>query len=604
MKKTIKKILTIACSLVLCLVCLTGCSWLDIDRYKYYNAVVVSVGDKDFYKKDLIEAFSNYGYQYYEQYGMSLEESVNNTIDSMVDRWLLLEAVKNDTSGKYDITVEEANKIKQQAFDYMRDSVYSYESKIRKEWGIEIEADEDSEEESESLRDAEETYTPSTVFDYVSKNISGTTTTVLEVTRNAQEEEEEEVILDADISDPSVHFDKSRLKVTDTRIADEAWTRYVKALQDSAKSEGRSTKESDVLLHEEQRLIDLLTNNLYLEKYEEEFYNQYVVDTDKVLEYYKNSYLAQKTKYESSISQYHTDMKDASSNYIYYNPISTGSGKEYVRVKHILINFNDLQKDQISQLKSDYGIEEDEDEETMKNSDDEIVKAKYEEYQKKLNAIVKQTTTTFDMKALSEIVDMGTVTSDTATWNAVNTGNGEYNVVDFVMDYVASAGSFEEKCARFNELVYIFNDDGGFMNSEFDYVVNLDTNVTDQMVKPFADGVRALDKSNDGEGEGSMDYIVSEYGIHIIFHAGNVKNLVEDESVFDRKEEFLKILCTNTTTPESNKSIFNYIYDKLDLESNAYDTMTSITVDTARTSLKKNGIVITYYTKNYKDLWD
>ena len=47
---------------------------------------------------------------------------------------------------------------------------------------------------------------------------------------------------------------------------------------------------------------------------------------------------------------------------------------------------------------------------------------------------------------------------------------------------------------KLDDLIYIFNDDPGIMNSEFDYVVNLDTEVTDQMVKPFADGVTALDE--------------------------------------------------------------------------------------------------------------
>ena len=110
MKKIVKKFLTIACTLVLCLVCLTGCSWLEIDRQKYYNDVVVSIGNKNFYKKDLIEAFSNYGYQYYESYGYGLEESVNYTIGSMIDRWLLLEEVKKDEA--YKITDEEMLEIK------------------------------------------------------------------------------------------------------------------------------------------------------------------------------------------------------------------------------------------------------------------------------------------------------------------------------------------------------------------------------------------------------------------------------------------------------------------------------------------------------------
>ena len=65
MKKLIKKILTTLCALTLCVLCLTGCSWLQIDKARYYNEVVVTIGNKDaitkeFTKKDLIEAFSNY----------------------------------------------------------------------------------------------------------------------------------------------------------------------------------------------------------------------------------------------------------------------------------------------------------------------------------------------------------------------------------------------------------------------------------------------------------------------------------------------------------------------------------------------------------------
>lgn len=583
----IKKILTIACSLVLCLVCLTGCSWLEIDRYKYYNSIVVSIDNKNFYKKDLIEAFSNYGYQYYEQYSMTLEDSVNKTIESMIDRWLLLQEVANDPTGAYDISEKEAKEIKQQAFDYMRESVYSYESKIRKEWDIEVEVDSASSGTTESLRTAETEYTPSTEYEIVE---NGDGTKSLRVYRVESDEEDEGTLLDEDLATSEnwedIHFDKTRLKSVDQKIANEAWTRYVKSLQDSAKGEGRNTDEKAVLLHEENRLIELIRNNLYLEKYEKAYKSKLDIDTQQVLDYFKEQYLAQKQKYDASIATYHTDMKNASSNYIYYHPIEKFSGNEYVRVKHILINFTDLQKEQISQLKSDYGITDD-------NSEEDEERKQNPQYQQRLQNIVNKTTSKFEMKDESG----NTVTKE---WNALVTGDNENNVYEYVTDYVSAGSTFEEKCRRFNELVYVFNDDTGFMNSEFDYVVNLDTNVTDQMVKPFADGVRSLDTSNGGEGEGSMKYIVSEYGIHIIFHAGNVGNIVSEDAL-QKDEDLLRKLCTTTTTPESNKSIFNFIYDKL--ASDSYDAMTEGTITTARTELKKNGIVIHYYVNNYKDLW-
>ena len=57
------------------------------------------------------------------------------------------------------------------------------------------------------------------------------------------------------------------------------------------------------------------------------------------------------------------------------------------------------------------------------------------------------------------------------------------------------------------------------------------------------------------------------------------------------------------TTPDSNKSIFNYIYDKLKLDENLYNNMTTRVVENERNKLKENNVVIVYYEKRYEDLW-
>lgn len=567
MKKIFKKILTALCSLTLCVVCLTGCSWLEIDKERYYNQIVVTVGDKEFTKKDLVEAFSSYGYQYYEQYGYTLEESVNQTIKSMIDRELLLDEVKKTIT----LTDQEKLEIKKEAFDYMQDSINTYEDKIREEWDMVLNFE--SQEESSSLRTAEETYTPTTVYE------NGVVTRV--------EETKERVLVD----NLPEHFTKDYQVITDKDVSDEAWTRYIKSLQDGAKSEGRSTKESDVLLYEEERLITLLTNNKYLEKYEEEFFKTVEVDTASVLAYFKEQYKSQMETYSANEGLYHTAMQEASSNYIYYH---ANSGAEYVNVKHILINFTQDQKDRISSLDTKYGIAGD-------NSEEDEKKKQNAEYQAQLNQIINETKTTFEM---SDEMYLNYANG----YNFEKVGENTYSgyasdVYRFVQSYVTGT-NLKQKSKKFNELVYVFNDDSGFMNSEFDYVVNLDTSITDQMVKPFADGVRALDKSNGGEGEGSMNMIVSTYGLHIIFHDGVAENLVDEYNIDNiSDEQLLAILCTKTTTPDSNKTIFNYIYDTLNLDSSLYNNMTQEVVKNARNQLKESDIVITYYKKNYEDLW-
>ena len=607
MKKLFKKLLTMVCSLTLCILLLSGCSWLKIDNYRYYNQVVVTVGDHEFTKKDLIDAFNNYGYQYYESYGYSLQEAVNYTIGTMIDRHLLLEDIKAD----YKITDQEELQIKSEAFAYMQDSIMTYEEQVREEWDLTVSTEEET--KTESLRATETEYTPSTyynvvvdrkeivgeetktyykgvvtrtedfevVLDYSFTETENDVTTKTEYYKVVENYESESYEVDSTITLES-HFGKSRQIITEKKVSDEAWSRYVKSLQDAAKNEGRSTKESDVLLHEEERIETQLRNNLYLEKYENDFYSNFAVDYEEVLKYFRSQYKSQRTQYLADKSLYHEAMKNASSEYVYFHP---NSGNEYVNVKHILIKFTDAQTEAIKALNTEFDIKND-------YTDEDEARKENATYKARLQKIVNQTTSTFEMDG------------ETYTWNAIVSDNDTSSVYDYVQSQVTGS-TLKERCEQFNKLMYIFNDDEGSMNSEFDYVVNLDTAVTDQMVKPFADGVRALDKSNGGEGAGSMDYIVSEYGIHIIFHAGNVKNLVEQNNINNiSDEDLLRILCTSYTTPESTKSIFNFIYDTLALDESAYDNKSQRDIFTIRTELKNDGIVINYYEDRYKDLWE
>lgn len=585
MKKIVKKLMTTLCAFMLCIVCLTGCSWLEIDNEKYYDRIVVTIENtKSFNKKDLVEAFSNYGYQYYSQYQMSMEDSVNKTIESMIDRYLLMEVVKERVT----LTKAEKLQIKKEAFNYMEDSIQTHEDKVRSEWGLELKFEKP--EEETTLRDEKTKYSPTTEF------VDGRVIRVEARTEDhtghnhgpVEEEENDELYIEEGFEDIE-HFTKEyRYRVvTDKQVADEAWARYVKALQDAAKGEGRSTKEADVLLHEEERLIDLMTSNKYLEKFEEAFFDRTPVDIDSVLEEFRTRYYNQKDLFENNESLYHTAMQKASSEYVYYHP---NSGNEYVNVKHILINFNDYQKEEITNLNKRYGIS---DVYSIDNIKNEVTKA---EYQKELDKIVNQTKTTIDRDLLDAVLVSTGV-------NAGFTGDTAYasEVYRLVERYV-TGNEHAEKSAKFDNLIYIFNDDPGIMNSEFDYVVNLDTEIQDQMVKTFADGVRALDTSNKGNGKGSISKVVTEYGIHILFHDGNAAN-IGSESDINNDAALLSLLCNTMTTPNSNKSMFNYIYDKLSLDDGLYDNMTQSIVASERSKLKANNLKIIYYENRYKDLW-
>ena len=144
--------------------------------------------------------------------------------------------------------------------------------------------------------------------------------------------------------------------------------------------------------------------------------------------------------------------------------------------------------------------------------------------------------------------------------------------------------------------MYRFNDDEGNMNADFYYVVNLDPTVEDQMVKEFADTARSL-HSEVGEG-GVSKMIITEYGYHILFDAGAVKNITEDIDTLTYEDLFR----TYTNASES-KDLFNYFYKKLSLDSNAYNNRSQQLIDDIFTRLKEEDITIKYYESRYADLW-
>ena len=79
---------------------------------------------------------------------------------------------------------------------------------------------------------------------------------------------------------------------------------------------------------------------------------------------------------------------------------------------------------------------------------------------------------------------------------------------------------------------YIFNDDEGNMNSDFNYVVNYTTNTKDIMVKTFTDKSRELyDNANGEQGVLDTEYTASSYGLHLIFYMKPVTSLKSEDFV-------------------------------------------------------------------------
>ncbi len=565
-----------------------GCNLIEINKAKYYNQIVISVELKDGYgedyndyiekytKKDLINAYYNYAYNYVSNGQIKASEGMNYAINNMVNVDLLYKYIKKNyfDNPNYDIQFTDAdrNEVKLKVYDAIQEQITSLEKEVYEEWNYNYTNQDDlSEDKVESLRKAYEAYDSKVLMTNIKVDVvvEGSTTEV----------EKQAIILNPNqltkTYDTRVAGDTFKQQISDPEVSKEAYTRYIKQLQEAAKAEGAKTGEQEVLNAEIERLTKSYTRSEYISIFEKWYNinynftynaknNVYVLNDSvkqTVVDYFKERYTAQKNQYENDESAYHTAMAGDSIDDIYYH---YNSGNEYMYVSHILMKFSDAQKAEITELKNKLSAH----------------KITQENYDARVKEIANRTVVTYE-------IDGKKYTS-----NALEVTNKIKNYVNKAQ-YKGKTGeelelALNERAKLFNDMIYLYNDDEGIMNKDFAYVVNLDTEVKDKMVKEFADTARKLNKEQE---EGALsDMVITEYGVHILYHAGIVKNVVSDINSLTAED-----LMSVKTQRSSNKTIFAKIYDTVATEN--YKTAASNFVSNCFEFVN-----IVKYENRYKDL--
>lgn len=547
MSKT-KKLLSFVFALLLSVSLFAGCNLVTVNNSVYYDEVVAEIvyddSTKEFTFEDLLNAYNSYGYQYVQN-GSTTEEAVKSTVDTMIDRYILLQELKKQIT----LTEAELNQLKRDTYDQMNDTLLELEDTIREEWNLtRVDGEEESTEDT-SLRDAYEAYEPTIELenDMLVRIIAPET--------------------NIDLT-PAGNFEQV---VTDESVSAEAMKRYIRSLRDSAESEGLTDLTNEELIQKEvDRIYDLLVENEYLQKYSDEYVNTLPVSTDEVVARYKELYAQDYYTYLANVDAYHTAMRSDASG-VYYNPVAN----KYLNVTHILIKFSDEQNSEIAELDSLL---------TANSITQEV-------YDYRLSLIKNQTVVTYNTE------DGGVATkSAEAVYN---------EVYDAVNQYSKNTGTgLVLRAQTFNDYIYKYNDDTGIMNADYAYVVNLtdEEGFDDIMIPEFTEASREL-YTNPEAGDGAISDLVfaefsdGEYGYHIIMDLGVVKNLVEPGNLANITWQ---TLYNHKTQPSSNMSLFEEIYDELDLDSSRASTRMSQLVSTAKLEVQK----INKYESVYKTLWD
>jgi len=538
---------------------MAGCASFSINKEKYYNEVLASVGETHITRFDLLTAYNSYGKSYFGSDNES--EALNSTLDMLIERESLYQYAL--TQGDlYKPTEYQVNEIVGNIFDSLDSQMETYAENAEKILGIE---NEDVEEETAS---DEKTYLQS---DYAYKKRAevykdGNSYKVKYIYQ--EDETISDQLLETKYLQDFVNNDiVSAIKTAYlVRLSDKDYPanverkakqlltedliNYEKYLLDK---DGKHYSKSfnDLLYRYIERNFDSQIQSQYLENLRTHYLKNETFDVEVLLDAYK---LASEVAYElydeeDEIEDYKTAIKSIGTkgDTVLYHPNMTDVTK-FGYFLHTLINFDEQQKTDIKNLAN----EPDED-----------------KRQEEINKIVAQT------KAQARNLDTGKIEEDT-----------EYTTLaNIITEYNQITGTYEEKLAKFTDFMFKYTGDAdSTLVSGMPYVIghnytteesysDMVAEFTKESVKLMKDGVKGTMSSFSMDNIGEM--CVTEYGIHFIFYVGDVaaydlnpveynlayiRDINKDENDDGFADDNLN-LYTRLINPLTGKTYFDMLFD-------------------------------------------
>lgn len=544
-----KKILT-ALLLVLivgCNIFLSACSLITINNTKYLAQTVAKVDDITISMEDLILGYNSFGYSYIETYGQTPEEAVKQTLEDLIDRELLIKKAKTEIGN---LTITQQNEVWTEVYAAINEQIKEYAEEIIKNEELTLPKEELQEEdavvtetseyEKKVYRVKHEKYDPLDETKVIGYYYT--------YHREEPEAKQEETTLKEFVLD----------EYGIEGLAERAYAKYINATKKSRDNYKNLTTD-EVFEEEKTRIYKIYEKNKYLTIFQERYEQNMEIDLNAVLEKYKELVRSSAFSYTLNESGYNTKMQ-STSNEVYYQPF----GEKYIEVAHILIKYSEEQEKELAKLKTD-----------LAQGYIDI-----EEYNQQVKILASSITT----KERIDGVEQGEEKS-------------AFDVLD-ELNLALQGKTNNEKLRTFIEYINKYNDDEGMVNAINSqtqyYAVNLDTSVTDTMVKEFADASRAM-YAEDGSKDYSLYFepVLTEYGYHIIFSLGTIKN---DYNIQNINNITVSYLYETEAMEGTNKSLFDKMLELVD--KSTYSEYQTSVISGLRT-----GKTITYFESAYKNLY-
>lgn len=553
-----KKFTAVFICLLMIVACnLAGCASFSIDKEKYYNEVLATVGNTNITRFDLLTAYNSYGKSYYySQQGQDETAALNSTLDLLIDKESLYQYAL--TQGEtFKPTAYQVNEIVSDIFDSLDSQMETYMESAEKILGVTHEDDPEEESKTNSTAYLFENYTytkrAEVVKDgnnykivYVAEEDKTVSTPLLEerFLNNHTEKDIISTIKSNYLTRLSNQNNNSQVEKKALQLFANDLMSYEKYLLD-ANGKHYSKSFSDLLYRYIERTFNSKIQSQYIENIRINYLKTEELDIQLLLDVYQESYRVAYELYdeEDEIEDYKTKIKDIGTkgDTILYHPNMT-DGTKFGYFLHTLISFDDNQKAKI------------------KNFENEV---KEDKKQNAINSTIAKT------KVKARNSETGLIDED-----------AEYvTLAEIIEEYNTITGTYEEKLAKFIDFMFKYTGDAeSTLVSGMPYVIghNYNTNedyssmVTEfnaEATKLMKNGVKGTMSSFSLENIGEM--CVTEYGIHFLFYVGDVNEYDIDSSSYlstyiqsDDKVNMENLnLYTKIANPLTGKTYFDMLFD-------------------------------------------
>ena len=561
MKNKVKRSTALLClGFVLCSSVVTGCSLVTTNYQKYYDAVAARIEYSDGHKieitrRDVRTTYATYGFDQYLQNGLSQKEAYTKAVDYLVSKELAIRdaEIKSRAINPDDaiLTQKEKDYLWEKTYESMESNIDSYLNK-----------QDDSQQKPSESSITRNVYERQVKLEY--NELKGEYSLILPESAKSEFEEHEfwsSGNKNAETEEGKAEIYELMLKyIKDNKPLQDAYQKYFSDIKTSEKELKLSKDEKSVFEREIERVYGIVYDSYMINKYNDFISGDKTnnVLISEMLDLYSSKVRADYATY-NGVDQTDT-IKEKSGDLYYIQENNTN----WFYVSHILVKFDETEQADFDKYTAEI--------EKIKNGEETEYTLEY--YENKIEEIYTNLTGVKRVETSENIFEEkeGVVAPNVSSL---------YNEIK---SQINTEKTEKDKIEKFDDLIYIYNEDPGMFNATYNYIVGVDytkpTIDEDGKLKTgytvYSNWVEEFNKAavelyNNGNGQVGDLYtggeynglIRSNYGVHIMMYAGEAKNLFNGiNSKFELNTKDIITLYNARLNAGTEKTYFDVIYEE------------------------------------------